>query len=211
MGRDGRLPRVLDSTMVFDPRYHPKLLDRRAYRSRQEHAGGSAPAPIGGDHPARVPRAVARRHGPGTRARDHDQGTGGRDQLHAGRPGLRAEPDRHAGARRLPLRSLAEPGGLRGGDPAGGRDPGRAGPDRGQRLPGRRQRPGDRPGAQQDRYASLAARGRQGRDHDQPGDRSRRGAGRQRQDGAGGPRRLPRDHRTSAASGGRSARPRSAP
>ena len=47
---------------------------------------------------------------------------------------LRAQPDRYAGPRRLSLRSLAQPGGLRGGDPAGRRHPGRAGADRRQRL-----------------------------------------------------------------------------
>ena len=68
------------------------------------------------------------------------------------------------GPRRFPLRGLAQPGGLRGGDPPGRRDPGRAGPDRRQRLPGGGQRPGDRPGAEQDRHAGGAARGDQGRD-----------------------------------------------
>ena len=133
MGRDGR-SRGCGLDHGFRPEIHPQFLDRRPHRPRQEHAGRSAPAAIGSDHPARVPRAAARRHGPGARARDHDQGAGRGDQLHARRPGLRAEPDRHAGARRFPLRSFAQPGGLRGGDPAGRRHPGRAGADRRQRL-----------------------------------------------------------------------------
>ena len=210
MGRDGR-SRGCGLEHGFRPEIHPKLLDHRAHRPRQEHAGRPAPAPIGGDHPARVPRAAPRRHGPGARAGDHDQGAGGGDQLHARRPGLRAEPDRHAGARRFPLRGLAEPGRVRGGDPAGRRHAGGAGADRGQRLPGGGQRPGDRAGAQQDRHAGVAARDGQGRDHDQPRDRPRRGPGRQRQDGPGRPRRLPRDHRARPAPGRRPATPRSAP
>ena len=54
--------------------------------------------------------------------------------------------------------------GLRGLDPGGGRQPGRRGPDAGQRLPGHRPRPRDRAGAEQDRPAGRRAR---------PGARSR--------------------------------------
>ena len=104
------------------------------------------------------------------------------------------------GPRRLSLRSLAQPGGLRRGHPAGRCHPGRSGPDRRQRLSGGEQQPGDRAGAEQDRHAGVPARGDQGRDPDHPGDRSRRGAGHQRQDRAGRARRLPRDHRAGSAS-----------
>ena len=120
----------------FRPKVHSQFLDRRSHRSRQEHARRSALAAVRRHHPARVSRAIARRHGPGARARDHDQGPGRGHQLHAGRPGLRAELDRHAGARRLPLRSFAQSGGLRGSDSAGRRDAGRAGPDGRQCLSG---------------------------------------------------------------------------
>ena len=82
----------------FRPEVHPKFLDRRPHRSRQEHPRRPASAAVGSHHAARVSRAVARRHGPRARARHHDQGARGRDQLHARRPGLRAEPDRHARA-----------------------------------------------------------------------------------------------------------------
>ena len=77
---------------------------------------------------------------------------------------VRAEPDRHARPRRFQLRGLAQPRRLRGGDPAGRRLPGRAGPDRRQRLPGDGSRPDDRPGAEQDRPAARPARRRHRRD-----------------------------------------------
>ena len=80
---------------------------------------------------------------------------------------LRAEPDRHPRPRRLPLRGLAEPRGLRGGDPAGRRHAGGPGADRRQRLPGDQRRPGDRPRPEQDRHAGGAAR------RDPRGDRAR--------------------------------------
>ena len=48
---------------------------------------------------------------------------------------VRAEPHRHARPRRFQLRSLAQPRRLRRRHPARGCLPGRAGPDRRQRLP----------------------------------------------------------------------------
>ena len=54
---------------------------------------------------------------------------------------------------------------------------------------------------------AARARGGQGRDHDEPGDRPGRGPGRQRQDRPGRPRRLPGDHRTGPAPRGRSQGP----
>ena len=71
---------------------------------------------------------------------------------------VRAEPDRHAGARRFSLRSFAQPGLLRRGGAAGRCVPGRRGPDRGQRLRGDGARPDDRAGAQQDRSQARPAR-----------------------------------------------------
>ena len=88
------------------------------------------------------------------------------------RADLRAQPDRHARARRLPLRGVAFAGRVRGRGAgrrclAGGR-----GADAGQRLPGGEQQPHDRPGHQQDRPAG----GRSGErpPPDRGGDRHRR-------------------------------------
>ncbi len=152
---------------------HPELLDHRAHRSRQVHARGP---PARGDRhgePAGGPGAVPRQHGAGARARDHHQGP---DRPHAlsgpRRRRVRAEPDRHAGARRLRLRGLALPGRLRGRDPGRRREPGRRGADARQRLPGARSRSRDHPRHQQDRPA-LGRRGG-GAARDRGGDRARR-------------------------------------
>ena len=56
----------------------------------------------------------------------------------AGRPAVRAEPDRHARARRLLLRGDPLAGGVRGRAAAGRRVAGRRGADAGQRVPGGR-------------------------------------------------------------------------
>ena len=75
--------------------------------------------------------ASPRRHGPGAGAQGVTiEGAGGRDQLPVGRSALRAELDRHAGPRQLPLRGLAEPGGLRRHHLAGGMRLGVRGRDR---------------------------------------------------------------------------------
>ena len=95
---------------------------------------------------------------------------------------IRAEPDRHARPRRFQLRGVAQPRRLRGRHPAGRRLPGRAGPDRRQRLPGHGGRPDHRAGAQQDRPAHRPARRRHRRDAVGPRHRSRGRAPRQRQD-----------------------------
>ena len=73
---------------------------------------------------------------------------------------LRAQPDRHARPRRLPLRGVALAGRLRGRAAGGRRHPGRRGADAGQRLPGLEQQPRDHPGPQQDRSAGGRPRGR---------------------------------------------------
>ena len=74
------------------------------------------------------------------------------------RRAVRAQPDRHAGARRLLVRGHAVAGRLRGRAAAGGRLAGRRGADAGQRLSGGREQPRDHPGHQQDRSARRAAR-----------------------------------------------------
>ena len=68
-----------------------------------------------------------------------------------------------------------------------------------------------RAGPEQDRHAGGAAGGGQGRDPAHAGHRPGRDPGHQRQDGAGGARRLPRDHRTRSRPLGRSLRRRFAP
>ena len=73
------------------------------------------------------------------------------------RQAVRAQPDRHPGARRLLLRGLPVAGGLRGRRPAGRRGAGDRGADAGQPLPGARGRPADHPGAEQDRPARRPA------------------------------------------------------
>ena len=72
----------------------------------------------------------------------------------ARRSRVRTEPDRHARPRRFQLRGVAQPGRLRRRHPARRCLPGRAGPDRRQRLPGDGARPDHRAGAQQDRPAA---------------------------------------------------------
>ena len=70
-----------------------------------------------------------------------------------GRPDLPAQPHRHARPRRLQLRGLALPRGVRGRDPGRRLDAGRRGADARQRLPRARPGPRDHPGPQQDRPA----------------------------------------------------------
>ena len=70
-----------------------------------------------------------------------------------------AQPDRHAGARRLHLRGLALAAGVRGRAARRRRGAGDRGADARERLPRDRERPRDRPGREQDRPAA----GRPGR------------------------------------------------
>ena len=106
-------------------------------------------------HRARDASPAARLDGARARARHHDQGAGGARQLER----QRAQPDRHAGPRRLHLRGVALAAGVRGRGARRRRCPGRRGADGGERLPGDRERPRDRPRRQQDRPAA----GRPGR------------------------------------------------
>ena len=89
-----------------------------------------------------------------------------------GRPDLRAQPHRHARARRLSLRGVAVAGRLRGRRAGRRRVAGRRGADARQRLPGREQQPHDRPGDQQDRPARRRSGERP--PADRRGDRHRR-------------------------------------
>ncbi len=114
---------------------------------------------------ARVPRPDARLDGHRARARHHHQGADRAPQLSgAGRQDLRAEPDGHAGPRRLRLRGQPLARRLRGLAAGGRRQPGRRGADPGQRLSRDRRQPRDHPGPEQDRPAVGRARAGQPRD-----------------------------------------------
>ena len=76
-----------------------------------------------------------------------------------GRAGLRSEPDRHAGARRLFVRGHAVARRVRRRAAARRRVAGRRSADARQRLPGRRAQPRDHPRHQQDRSARRGAGG----------------------------------------------------
>ena len=129
---------------------------------------------------------VPRHDGPGARARHHHQGPGrAAEPYRRRRPRVRPQPDRHPGPRRLHLRGVARPGRLRGRGAAGRRRPGDRGPDPGQPLPGRRGRPDDHPGDQQDRPAGRPARPGRPRDRAGPGHAGRRDAAGLRQDRRG--------------------------
>ena len=92
------------------PRHDPQLLDHRAHRPRQVDARRPHPRADRHRRRPRHARAGARLDGPRARARDHDQGAGRARDLE----GPRAQPDRHARARRLHLRGLALAAGVRG-------------------------------------------------------------------------------------------------
>ena len=139
--------------------------------------------------------AGPRQHGAGARARHHHQGADRPPDLPGEeRPGLRAEPHGHARPRGLLLRGLPQPGRLRGLAAGGGRLPGRGGADAGQRLPGDRGQPRDRPGAEQDRPAGRRT------GEGEAADRGRDRAGRLRR---GGDQRQDRpEHRGRAGGAG---------
>ena len=121
------------------------------------------------------------------------------------RAGLRHEPHRHARPRRLRLRGLARARRLRGGAAGRRRRAGRRGADAGQRLPGARQRPGDRAGAQQDRSAVGRSR------RHQEADRGRHRHGRLGRAAGVGQDRASASTRSSRPSRRASRRPRAIP
>ena len=119
---------------------------------------------------------------------------------------LRAQPDRHAGARRLRVRGQPQPAGVRGRDPGRRRRAGDRGPDAGQRPSRHSRGPHDHPGPQQDRPAIGPARRGHGRARERPRDPARGGHPRLREGGDGRARRSWR--RSSPASRRRRAIPR---
>ena len=153
-------PSAADPSQVFEPAEHPEFLDHRAHRPRQVHAGRPLPRIHRGAPGPRDGGPGPGLHGPRARARHHHQGPPGPPELHGRRrAAVRAEPDRHAGPRRLLVRGHALAGRVRRRAAGGGRQPGRGGADAGQRVPRRGQQPRDHPGHQQDRPAQRAARG----------------------------------------------------
>ena len=148
------------------PRGHPQLLHHRPHRPRQVDAGRPDAAADRRRRRAQRAGAVPRPDGHRARARDHHQEPGrpdavdGAGRQRAGRRArhLRAQHDRHPGARRLHLRGVALARGVRGRRTARRRRAGHRGADPGQPLPRARRRPPHHPGAQQDRPAVRAAR-----------------------------------------------------
>ena len=139
----------------------------------------------GTDHAARDPRAAPRRHGPGAGARaSPSRPAPCAINYRRGRPGLRAEPDRHARPRGLQLRGVPEPGRLRGRDPARRCAQGVQAQTVANAYLAIDNDLDDRPGAQQDRPAERRPEAVQGRDHARPRHRPRRDPGDQRQDRA---------------------------
>ena len=137
-------------------------------------------------------------------ARHHDQGPSRVDEVHAQRAGVRAQPDRHAGPRRFPLRSFAVARLLRRGDAAGRCVPRRRGPDGGQCVRGDAARPDDHSGDQQDRSDPRPGRRSQRGNRAHAGDRCRRSGRLQRARRASIAKRARSRARARAAADGRS-------
>ncbi len=174
---------------TLPPRDHPpgppaQFLDHRAHRSRQVDARRS---PARDDaHDRRAPDDEPGPRLDGSRAREghHDQGPRGAPRVHReGRPDVRAQPHRHARARRLRLRGQPQPAGLRGRDPRRRRDAGHRGADAGQRAPRDAREPDAHPGPQQDRPAVGRPRHDHRRARERPGHPARGGHPRERQGG----------------------------
>ena len=186
-------------------RAHPQLLHHQPRRPRQVDALGPHPR----DHRARsTPGSCASSTSTpwtssGSGASPSRPRTSGST---ARRP--RPAPHRHARPRRLRLRGVPVAGRLRGGGAAGRRLAGDPGPDAGQLLPGPRERPRDRPGAQQDRPAGGRPRALRARDRARAGPAGRGHPAHLGQDGRGGARAARRRHRPGPAARGR---PRRAP
>ena len=170
-GRGAARPRLRSTPISHGPEPHPQLLDHRAHRPWQVDPRRPDPAAHGDRLRARDAGPAARLDGARARARDHDQGAGGSGAVE----GARAQPDRHAGPRRLHVRGLALAAGVRGCGARRRRGAGDRGADPRQRVSRRRERPRDRPGREQDRPAV-------GR----PGRRRRRGVGAARRVARGG-------------------------
>ena len=192
-------PRLRSTPISHGPEPHPQLLDHRPHRPWEVDARGPDPPADRDRLRARDARPAARLDGARARARDHDQGAGGARPLE----GPRAQPDRHAGARRLHVRGLALAPGVRGRRPRRRRRAGDRGADARERVPRDRERPRDRPGRQQDRPPVGRPRRRSRGGRRAP----RRQAGRRRahlrQDRAQRRPGARRDHRADPRAGGR--------
>ena len=180
-------------------RAHPQLLHHQPRRPRQVDALGPHPRDHRRGRPPADARAVPRLDGHRARAGHHHQG--------AERPGRARRPHppphRHARPRRLRLRGLPLAGRLRGGGAAGRRLPGDPGPDAGQLLPGHRERPRDRAGAQQDRPAGRRPGALRPRDRARARPAGRGHPAHLGQDRAGRARAARRRHRPHPAAQGR--------
>ena len=185
------------------PRGHSQFLHHQPRRSRQVDALGPDPRTDQGRRPPGHESPVPRFDGPRARARHHDQGPE--------RAGALARPcapaDRHPGPRRLRLRGLEEPRGLRGGGAPRRRVAGHRGPDARELLPRPRARPRDRRRAQQDRPPRRRPGPVRGRDRARPRASGRADPADLRQDGSRRRRPPRRGRAPDPGSEGRSGRP----
>ena len=115
------------------------------------------------------------------------------------RPGIPAQPHRHARPRGFFLRGLALAGLVRRRDAAGGRLAGRGSADAGQRLSGDQSRPGDHPRHQQGRSGQRRRGTHQGDDRERHRPRCLGRAADQRQDRPGRSRGAGADRRQGPA------------
>ena len=200
------LPRRI-AIRPLDPQTNSQFLRHRAHRSRQVDARRPVSRADRRAPGARDGSAGARRDGSRARARHHHQGASGPAELHRDvRREVRPQPDRHARARRLLVRSDALAGRVRRRAAAGRRVAGRRGADAGQRVSRRREQPRDHPGHQQDRSAQRAARRSAPPDSGHHRPRRRRRDSRQREDRRRRPGDSRGDRRAAAAAGGQSRR-----
>ncbi len=183
----------------IEARPYPQFLHRRAYRSREEHARRPAHREDGHDPEARDEGADARHARPRTRARHHHQAQRRAHDVQRARwPRVRAESHRHAGTRRLHVRSVALARRVRGRHPRGGRVAGDPGANALESLPRARRGTRDHPDPQQDRPARRRARAPQAGTARSHWRELRRHPARERE-------RRPRHRRTARAHRGRGA------